>query len=243
MFVVCLSLCPVVYSKEVLDVYVEHLPPNAIITADGYQGVAIDILTEVSALSGYQLKMKKAPWVRAYHEGVNKPNIIFTGLNRIPEREHKFHWLLQLGHEKQFIWALKGTSAEEFKVGKYAFAKSDHKITQFKKYAKSNDFGPNIHLVTTREQAVKMLFAGRVDYIVGSAKYLQSRTAELGLEFEQLKTIVQIDGQNRGLYLALSKLTKPIVITNIKKAIKKLDNKGAVLNIKNRWHEKAQHQQ
>jgi len=33
------------------------------------------------------------------------------------------------------------------------------------------------------------------------------------------------------------------VVTNIKKAIKKLDNKGAVLNIKNRWHEKAQHQQ
>ena len=56
LFVLCLSVCPVVYSKEVLDVYVEHLPPNAIITADGYQGVAIDILTEVSALSGYQLK-------------------------------------------------------------------------------------------------------------------------------------------------------------------------------------------
>lgn len=222
-------------SQEEFTVYVEHLPPNVLITQDSVTGRSIDIINEISNITGYKFSIRKEPWVRAYHEGINKPNIVFTGLNRIPEREDKFVWVYKLGYEPQYVWALKGKLNKDFRTGHYAFAQADHKLSQFNSFALKEEFTPEIYTVTTREQAIKMLFAGRVDFIVGSERYLKERSKTLSLNFETLEKVKAIAANNKGLYIALSKSTPPKVAARISASIQALNDSGKLKEINNNW--------
>jgi len=222
-------------SQEAFTVYVEHLPPNVLISPDTVTGRSVDIINEISNITGYKFSIRKAPWGRAYHEGINNPNIVFTGLNRIPEREDKFVWVYKLGYEPQYVWALKANLKKDFRSGHYAFAQSDHKISQFNAFALKEEFTPQIYTVTTREQAIKMLFAGRVDFIVGSERYLKERAKTLSLNFDTLKKIKAIAAKNKGLYIALSKSTPPKVTERISTSIKSLSDSGKLKEINNNW--------
>lgn len=222
-------------SQEAFTVYVEHLPPNVLVSPDSVTGRSIDIINEISNITGYKFSIRKAPWVRAYHDGINNPNIVFTGLNRIPEREDKFVWVYKLGYEPQYVWALKGNLKKDFRSGHYAFAQSDHKLSQFNAFALKEEFSPNIYTVTTREQAIKMLFARRVDFIVGSERYLKERSKTLSLNFDTLKKIKAIAANNKGLYIALSKSTPPKVAAEISTSMKALRDSGKLKAINNNW--------
>ena len=222
-------------SEEVISVYVEHLSPNVMISQGSVTGRSIDIINEISKLTGFEFNILKIPWVRAYQKGINTANIMFTGLNRNPEREQKFVWLYKLGYERQYIWALKSNPKKDFKSGHYAFARADHKLSLLNTFALEEKFTPEIYTVTSREQAIKMLFAERVNFIVGSERYLKERSKVLSLNFKKLEKITEISADNKGLYIALSKSTPPKVIAKIRASIKALSNSGKLNVINKTW--------
>lgn len=223
-------------SKDNIKVYVEDLPPNVIINGDSTKGRAIEIIKELEIATDLTFELIRAPWARAYYEGITKPNIMFTGLVRIPKREDHFVWLYQLTEDDHpFIWTLKNNEAINYKSGVYAFTRSDQKLSQFRYFAEKEDFKPSLHIVTSRDQAMKMLFAKRVDLIVGSEHYIKRRAIQLALNPDNLRKVKEIDIESNSLFIALSNKTPIDIVNKIKTGFDELKNSGKLNKINLRW--------
>ena len=225
-----------VLSDDTVKVYIEDLPPNVIINGDSTKGRAIEIIKQLEIATGLTFELIRAPWARAYYEGITKANIMFTGLVRLPKREDHFLWLYQLSEDdRPFIWALKNNAAINYKKGLYAFTRRDQKLSQFRLFAEEEQFKPNLYIVTSRDQAMEMLFAKRVDLIVGSENYIKRRAIRLGLNAENLRKIKEMDIESNSLFIALSNKTPIDTVNKIKTGFDELKNSGKLNKINLRW--------
>ncbi len=232
-----------VTAKDKILAYIEQIPPFVIVNKHDISGATIDILKHALSGSDIIINYQEINWARAYLEAQKKPNIILTGLNRTPSREHNFHWLLKLpityNGQKIFIWRLKNTALGNkkttMKKAIVAVVLDDYKAEYYKSYVKKLNFKPNIYTVGSRAQAIHLLFKKRVDYILGGELNEAWEVKELGYDVDQIERGPHLPNDNKGLYIALSKHTDMDLVNKIKKAMNKIKNNGDMNEIVNLW--------
>ena len=71
----------------------------------------------------------------------------------------------------------------------------------------------NLYVANNRQQAVQMLFKGRVDLLMGGDIVLKNRLAQMGLSIQKLEKVFTLPRRRTGLSVALSKTTSKKLVT------------------------------
>jgi len=240
-----LSFSFYVKGKDKLVAYVEQIPPFIIVEKDKVLGAAVDILDKAISQHDASIEYYEIPWSRALFEAQTKPNIILTGINRLPSREEDFFWLLKLpikyDGQKVFFWQLKKKQMQfnkvNLKTSRIAIMSGDYKAELFNKYLKNRIEKPNIYTVTSREQAINMLFKKRVDYILGGELDKAWKVKELGYDVNLLERGPMLPNENKGLFIAISKKTDIKLIDQLKNKLRQMETNGELDKIIRSWEE------
>lgn len=232
-------------NDEVLA-YIERILPYVVIDNNIITGATVDILNEALKESDINIHYQEIIWSRALYESKSKPNIILTGLHRNAFREDKFHWLYKLpihaDRQRFFLWQLKSKSTENKKRGlknaSITVMQSDHKSKSYKRYVEGLGYQANIYPVGSREQVIRMLFKGRVDYILGGELKNAWRVKKLGYDPDMIEQVVEIPNTSKGLYIAIGKHTDIKLVNKVSKALADLEQSGRVSEIMSLWLKK-----
>jgi len=240
------SLCA--YTQDKVVAYVEHNPPFILVEDNHISGAAVDILNKAMGGNDITFEFQQITWARAYLEAQQKPNIILTGLNRTPARDPNFHWLFKLpityNSQKVYFWQLKSSAHSSQKVSlaeaRVAVVLDDYKVEYYENYMASLGLLPKKYAVSSRAQAIHMLFKKRVDYILGGELRDAWKVTELGYDVEQIERGQLIPNENKGIYIAMSKLSNADLVEKIKSALQHNAENGQISEIIKFWLQKTE---
>lgn len=83
-------------SRAPLTLVTSELPPMAMAGEPGRRGVLLDLVELMLARTGLSVQPQFYPFARAVLLATEQPRTLITPLNRTPEREARFHWLVKL---------------------------------------------------------------------------------------------------------------------------------------------------
>lgn len=93
----------------------------------------------------------------------------------------------------------------------------------------------NLALTTTNAQAIKMLFAGRIDIMMSNEVTFKQRAVELGLDPNKLEKVNTETNLYSTLYLAFSKQTPDELVTLFQDTYKVLNEEQVIDEIRQHW--------
>lgn len=202
-------------------------------TLDGY---AVEVVKALFDLTGDNGDIEVAPWARAYHEALSDKNVMIFSIAKTPLRENLFKWVGTLSQERLFVWALRNhikepiTELEQLKKHTLATTRSSNP----EQYLTSKGFS-KLFRVSKTNQALGMLFKDRADIIVSSELSLRYRTKLLGLDFEQLEKVFEIDALNHDLCIAFSQDAEPLLVQTYRQAFSQLEQNGTIAALMKKW--------
>lgn len=232
-------------NSEEIKVVTEHFPPYQISEkGKPVTGVTVEFIKALLNEVNVDTAINVYPWARAYNMALTYPNVLIFSMARVPERENLFHWIGTLDSMCNHLWALKKNST--IKIASIAEAKQylvgvprDDTVHH---YLNKNGFidKKNMYVVNTREQAVKMLFRGRVDILMGAELLIEQRVNRLGYDFNKLQKVFSLPSINAsGLSVAFSKSTPLALVHKFQKAFEKLKADSKYKSISNDLNCKA----
>ena len=165
------------------------------------------------------------PWARAYHITTQKKNTLLFPTLRIPEREKDFIWGEEILSIKTFVFTkdknLKVSKIEELKSKTVAVMRDggDHI------YLKAKGF-KNLQTVTTPEQKIKLLNAGRVDAIVVPDLTFIWMCKKENLKIDSFTKLFRVQDLSVKTHMAFNKQTSPTLIKKLNSSLKKINKDG-----------------
>lgn len=79
-----------------LTLVTSDLPPMTIPGGPGQRGVLMDLVEAMLRLADLQAQPEFVPWARAMLRATEKPRTLIVPLNRTPDRDGRFQWLVKL---------------------------------------------------------------------------------------------------------------------------------------------------
>ncbi len=214
-------------NSEQITVVTEHFPPYQVVEqGQPLSGLAVEFVQALLTETNTQADIQAYPWARAYKMAQYLPNTLIFSITRTAERENLFHWVGAFNHISDGLWVLKSdkniqvSTLEDAKKYTVVVPRNDNTHN----YLLKNGFKErrNLHVVNTREQAVKMLFNHRVDLLMSSQLLLEDRVKSLKLDFNEVDNILNIPAENDGLSIAFSKGTSLHLVAKFRVAFNKL---------------------
>jgi len=215
-------------ASEEIKVVTEHFPPYQIVKeGKPVSGSSVEFIEALLKEVNIDTKIEVYPWARAYSMAITYPNVLIFSISRTPERESLFHWIGALDAMCNHLWALKKnnsikiTSIDDAREHIVGVPRDDTVHHYLKKHGfRDSD---NLYIANTREQAVKMLFSGRVELLMGAELLIKQRVNHLGFDFNHLKNVFTLPViNNNRLSIAFSKSTPTSLVLKFQKAFKKL---------------------
>ena len=135
---------------------------------------------------------------------------------------------------RALLLPVHGTSIEHIarQLENYRVAAWRH--SNVAQYLLDNAFS-KVSQVTKEDQNMLMLYKNRVDLIVATEFTLQKRALKLGLDFQQLKPLIEVKALNNDLSFAFSHNTSAEIVAHFKAAYKQLEQQGIIEQIKHKW--------
>lgn len=223
-----------------ITVVTEHAPPfqySSKMQVDS--GFSVDLFNEICNELHLSLLVKSYPWVRAYEMAQHRKNVLIFSITRNEEREEKFQWAGQICVLEDFLWTLDNgnipplkdlTDVAGYKVG----VPHDDNQHQFLK-DKGLEDGKELYIVPNWDQAIKMFYSGRVDFVMGSELMLMERIKVLKLDPSAIKKSLSLGKMGQGLYFAFSKETPEAVVNEFTQALQKIKQDGRYDAIWDKW--------
>ena len=221
-----------------LEVVTEEWPPYNY-TVDGkLTGFSTEVVEATLKRAGLSYLLRLGVWEGAYQRALTQKNVLIYTLARTPERESLFYWIGPLAPRQVNLYKLK--SRTNININQLSDAKNY--VTGLVKndalhvFFKSKGFvdGQNLQAVDDQALNIKMLFAGRIDFISDSALSLSWMLSNEGLSFDKLeKVLVLIDGG--GYYLALNRSSDKALVEKIQKAFENVVDDGSLAKISTRY--------
>ncbi len=220
-----------------ISVVTEYLAPYQIKNSDGsLGGMATEIMHALFSQLGEQPIVHVMPWPRAYAMAKNNKNTLIFSIAHTPARSKQFQWVGRIMEEKLYFWSLKNTFNQPIteikQLENYRVAASRH--SNVAQYLLDNAFS-KVSQVTKEDQNMLMLYKNRVDLIVATEFTLQKRALKLGLDFQQLKPLIEVKALNNDLSFAFSHNTSAEIVAHFKAAYKQLEQQGIIEQIKHKW--------
>lgn len=162
----------------------------------------------------YSLRI--VPWERAYQEVTTRENTLIFALNRTPEREDSFHWILPLTTQKYYLFGRNdpdytALNKEQILNGKYK-AICEDKTSQCDEL-KVFGFDPdNVIQINAFSPSVvsRLVVNKRADFLIESIDSMEGNLKFLKLPLNSLVPIVPTETITD--YLAASKNIDPRII-------------------------------
>lgn len=172
------------------------------------------------------------PWRRAIQIASNDKNTLFFSLSRTAKRENKFIWMAEVSPYRQAIFSLakKDKSQADTSFRNWQELVHSHRILAIQSGSQLQNY-VTTDLAMLDEQlypvphyliAIKMLFAGRIDFLPLTEFLAKGTLCRSGYPSERLRHNFTIDEFAKPLWAAFSLNTDKKVIHSTRKEILKI---------------------
>ncbi len=192
-------------------------------------GVSVELVEMMLKEAGVDAAIQVLPWSRAYRMAQQEKNVMLFSILRNPPREKLFKWVGALHPFEVYFYRMKDRpevavaaldDARKYRIG---VVRDDSRNI----YLRTQGFGEKLEEVNLDEQAIKMLFLGRIDLLPSDPIVLSywfkvmnadpTPTQHYGIErVERIYHIAGADGEN---YVAMSPQTDDRVVEHFRRAL------------------------
>ena len=215
---------------EKIRVLTEIWEPYNYLDGDRPVGLSTELVKATFKKANIDYELEVLPWKRAYNFTLNDKNTAIFTITRTPAREAVFKWVGPLYPQVEYFYKLRKRS--DIKVSRiddlkaYVVGVLNGGSTQEVLLARGFQNGVNLNPVTKASQNLAMLFAERVDFVIGSdAKFVFQLKDNNLHKFEDLEKSVLLSDSG-GYYLALNINTPDEIVNRLQKALDQLMRDG-----------------
>jgi polar amino acid transport system substrate-binding protein len=191
------------------------------------------------------------PWRRAIQIASNDKNTLFFSLSRTPQRENKFIWMAEVSPYRQAIFSLEktGKNQSETPFNNWQELVHSHRILAIQSGSQLQNY-VSTDLAMLDEQlypvphyliAIKMLFAGRIDFLPLTEFLAKGTLCRSGYPSERLKYNFTINEFANPLWAAFSLNTDKKVINSTRHEMLKISQSNWYVTHQNdvieRWNQ------
>lgn len=226
-------------NAEEIKVVTENFPPYQIVeNTNVVGGFATEIIMELLKETGVKAKISAYPWARAYRMALNEKNVLIYSITKTEEREPLFKWVGSIIGSSDFLWSLnersdiKINSLDDARIYKTGVPRDDNQHN----YLLQNGFDKkHLAVVSSLDQAIKMLHFKRIDLIMGPELVLAYKHKTLGLDISEITKVYDIGQQWGDLSIAFSNKTSDELVYRFQKALDKIKTNGTYNGIRQKW--------
>lgn len=224
-------------AADQVRVYTESYPPYSYVTKEGQiDGLAVRLVRQVLDASSLDYRLIIVPWNRAYRAALEEDNSLIFTIARVPEREGKFDWLVQLGEVKFHLYGRR----DDARLDTPAMFHRALREGELKLACLVNDIscalvddmklppGAVFRIAEKARPDVLLVLAGRADLYVAEEIHNRYRLMRLGLGTDRLKPVHTLDTDGR-LYLAAGFQVNEAIRQQVRAGAEKLRQAGAGL--------------
>ena len=207
-----------------LNVVTTDFPPFQYSENEKVKGITTEIVENIIANAGFEAKIRSYPWARALKLAEKERNILIYSIMQNPERDKKFKWIGEIAPFNVYFWKLK--KRKDIKIH------SILDVTDYKCGATAGDIktdflikigfvpGLNLDIVTTDQQNIRRLFAGKIDIMTHNEISFRESAKIENLDFSLVEKLVYMKGSSNQLQLAASLGTSDIVVEKLRASLK-----------------------
>lgn len=238
-YIVILFIVSNLYAAENILIVTEHMAPFQYSNDEVVEsGLAYDILMNILDRVEYRYTLKSYPWARTYKLALESENVLIFSITRTAVREPLFKWVGKIYVFEDYLWRLKGntnvyaSNIEDCYKYKISVAKNDNQ----NQFLVDAGFGKkNLQIVKDWDNAIKMLFLGRTDLIMGSELLLKYRIQDLNYDYRKVEKVIYLGQMGEGLYFAFSRKTSDKIVNDFIKAYEQVVDEGIYKKILDEW--------
>jgi len=169
--------------------------------------------------AGLESKFHVVPWTRALREAYENNDVLIADIDRTPERENQYEWLLPLYEKQNYLLAHKdspyGTMTLDQAIASDGFAMC---LTNSYDCDVLLEIGfPKERIMELRkmgsEPIGKMLYAGRVAFTLGDPKVIRAQMESYGFDPMEISALSKINDITS--YLAAPKNLSPRLMNQL----------------------------
>ncbi len=224
-----------------IRIVTENAPPFQIVENNRVSdGLAFELLQATQKKLNLNIEIEVYPWARSYSTAQGNPNILIFSITRTEEREKLFKWIDTIYVLEDYLWALKSSAEtkekntpKELQIYRTGVQRDDQQYAFLKNWGLSENNG--LVIVPTWDQAIKMLYANRLDFIMGSEIMLVHRLKANGLDLDKIEKRIYLGKMGSGLFYAFSNSTSDSLVNDFKNAFKEIRKNGEYKAIKDKW--------
>lgn len=217
-FLVVMCICQLLSAKETLTVGWEHYPPQQWMDDNGdLQGIDIDIIKAIADKAGYELRFIHMPWKRLINismkngdidigldaaKSADRPYLYYSSIPYFPSDSALF---INSGDSNKFrhVRRLPDIIGRELTLAvieNFIYSK------EYSELYENPEFKNRLVEVKTREQATKLLLAGRVDGILLEQYSYKQLEAQWDISVKIIKhSDLAINEHDSGSFIVYSK--------------------------------------
>ncbi|WP_157619373.1 substrate-binding periplasmic protein [Psychromonas aquimarina] len=228
---------PFVMSDEKLNLVTALEPPQQYLEDGRLQGIGIDVINAIQKEVGSSYKISYFPWARAMRDAKTTKNTVMFLAAKSPDREPYFNFIGPILSKKYYLYKRSNSSLE---IQSLEAARNVKSITSMRSdvrtsYLISRGFN-NIQVLVTHKQGLLMLIKGRADLWTNSDWELPSQLKAANIQSSQLTPVYELFKKFN--YIIVNNQTDPNIISNWKKALRKIKDDGTMEIIAAKWSEK-----
>ncbi|MEK2646268.1 substrate-binding periplasmic protein [Bdellovibrio sp. BCCA] len=218
-----------------LRILTENWPPVTYEKSGAPQGMAVELTQLLQKRMNSNDLIEVVPWPRGYELVKTKPNVLLFTMTRTPEREKLFTLLGPIANGEIALYTRRSFPTEFHTLDEIRekFTIGVHRGTVFQKTLEEYDF-KNIVPVNSPISNLKMLMAGRVDFICEDALVIKELLKEAGYPADASQKAFSLLKKS-SLYFAFSRGTPKETVEKWQRAFTDVKKNGEFKTLHQKW--------
>lgn len=179
--------------------YANPLPPLSFEEGGRVQGLFADLFREMAAQLGLPAAVEIQPFLRIQQAAMLGPGMVAFPLVRLPEREEMYLWIGPVLRRRVMLYRLAQRSELEFKgwshLGSAQVLVNKGTATHRKLLEDFRVPPAQLQLSANYTTALRMLVAGRAEYLAMNELAAAWAARQLGLASDLLRPVQELDGE------------------------------------------------
>lgn len=227
-------------ADDKIHLVTEHLPPFQILTKEGVNGYATDIVKSALSESNIDFTIDAYPWPRAYSMAKSEKNTCIYSTARTPEREDKFKWVGTIAETYSDFVGLKSntkvniTKLEDAKNYNIAVIRDDvsHEILLKAGFVEHK----NLYVINNTFSLLKLLtYRKDIDLILVDQLTIEYRAKHSKIDPSLFRSFFRLNKKPYNFYLACSNQTSDETVAKIRKGLEAFKKTKQFKAIETKW--------
>lgn len=227
-----------IYAQKI-TILTEHLAPFQIVNQDSIGGISTEIVEATLKATNYEYEIAVYPWSISFNRAKREENTCIYSLSRIPDREPLFQWV---GHIISSTISLYSLASKQIIINnlsdakKYKIAVIRDDVTHHFLLSKGFVENENLYVMNNYDSLLKLLDipSRNIDLVVLNDDLIYNRvkSTEAALKY---KNVYNMHDLTLNFHLACSVNTEKIIVDKLTKTMKKLEQQGIFIDIREKW--------